>query len=481
MNISLHTKSGYGSAADMRGSRKKAVILLAAGQGKRLLSSLPKVLHPLAGKRVIDYPIALAKSLHPSWIIAVIPPGKNAIYTHLRTIYPDVKIAVQKHPKGTGHAVMQAAALLRRFHGDVLILYGDVPLLRRSSIEAFYDDYLRSGSKLAMMTTRLEDPSGYGRIVRNAGGIFEEIVEEQDADVFTKAIQEVNCGIYWGEADSLFSGLKELKADNAQKEYYLTDLPRLLLRRGEQVGTWLVKDPNEILGINTRQQLAEAHSVLFKRSAEHWLAQGVTLVDPKTSYIEPTVHLAKDCVVEPACYLRGHTSIGQGTHVGTGSVIDDCWIGEEVMIHPYSVLRESRIDAHAQVGPFAHLRPGSHLKPHSKIGNFVEMKKTIFGKNAKANHLSYLGDTVVHDDANIGAGTITCNYDGTSKWKTTIGKRAFIGSNSSLVAPIKIGQNAVVGAGSVITKNVPNNALAIAREKQIDIPNWKSGRPKKRK
>lgn len=452
--------------------RDTAAIILAAGQGKRLRSSLPKVLHPLAGRKVIDYSIDLVRALGIAKIVVVIPANPTPIRSYLEAHHPTLDLVIQDPPRGTGHAVRCAQKVLKGFRGDSLILCGDMPLMRRESLRAFRREHLKRKADLSLMTSFLEDPTGYGRILRNSDGRLTAIREERDASPQEKAIREANCGIYWVKTQILFKGLSSIAPTNAQREYYLTDLPGVLLGKKMSVHTWTLPNAEETHGINTRAHLARAHAILYKRAAEQWMARGVSIADPNTTYIEPGVTLEPDCTLEPQCHLRGKTRIGKGARIGVGSVIRDCEIGAGAEILPYSVLSESRLEADVHVGPFAHLRPDSHLKKGAKVGNFVEMKKTVLGERAKANHLSYLGDTTVGADANIGAGTITCNYDGQKKSRTEIGAGAFIGSNSSLIAPVAIGRGSVIGAGSAISKDVPAEALGITRAPQRVIQNW---------
>lgn len=464
----------------MRPMKNRGAIILAGGQGKRFKSATSKVLHSLAGRPLIDHAILLAKKLKLDPIVAVVPPRDNALHAYLRSTYPTVILAVQSIPRGTGDAIKCAKKALTRFEGDLVILSGDVPLLRKETLTDFYKHHQKSKAQFSLMTCAIPNPTGYGRVVRNQTGDFSVIVEERDATADERAIQEVNCGIYWSDAQTLFQFLNKLSAKNAQGEYYLTDLPEILARAKRRISTYRLHDPDDMRGINTRRELALAAQILYARTADFWMDRGVTLIQPETILIDPSVTLSADCIIESNCHLRGDTKIGSHTYIRTGSVIESSEIGAYTEILPYSIIRDSEIGDHVHIGPFAHVRPGSILKSHAKVGNFVELKKSILGVGAKANHLSYIGDTVVGDRANIGAGTITCNYDGKNKFKTEIGNDAFIGSNSSLIAPVKIGKRSVVGAGSAIRKSIPDDALGLTRAPQIVITRW-SKRPKKNK
>ena len=457
-----------------------AAIILAAGQGKRLRSATSKLLHMLAGKRVIDYTIALVRGLNCSKIIVVVPPGEtNPVTAYLRAAHPDILLAVQAEPKGTGDAVAATRKLLKSFTGDSLILCGDAPLLTPDSLKRFYKSHLKSDADFSLLTCIPDDPTGYGRIIRDADGAFADIIEEKDATARERTLREVNGGIYWTKTAPLFKALGKVTPRNRQGEYYLTDVPKIF-KKNRPIHTWCIADAGDLQGINTRQDLAQAHRILYNRIRSHWMDRGVTLVDPATIYIEPDVTLSADCIIEPQCHLRGTTSIGAATHVSTGAVIENATIGATVSILPYCVIRDSKLDDNTQVGPFAHLRPQTHLKKGAKVGNFVEIKKTTLNEGAKASHLTYLGDATIGKNANIGAGTITCNYDGVNKWTTEIGDGAFIGSNTALVAPIVIGSHAVVGAGSTLTKPVPDGALGVSRAPQTIVNNWTLNKREKR-
>jgi bifunctional UDP-N-acetylglucosamine pyrophosphorylase/glucosamine-1-phosphate N-acetyltransferase len=392
-----------------------------------------------------------------------------------------IDIALQEKQLGTGHAVLQAIPFLQSFSGTVLILCGDVPLVELETLRSFIDTYKENGSTLSVLTAVVEEPFGYGRILRNSEGWLEKIVEEKDASEKERMVREINTGIFCVKAPFLMEGLREIGKENAQGEYYLTDLVEVAKKRGLRCSAHIVADPVEVMGINTRVDLAMANEVLRQKKLKDLMLSGVTVVDPKTTYVDRTVEVGKDSILYPNCHLQGKTKIGERCIIEPNSKISDSLIGNDVTIRANSVITESKIEEGASIGPFAHLRPLSEVKTKAKIGNFVEVKKSVIGKGSKANHLSYIGDSLLGEDVNIGAGTITCNYDGFEKHQTIIGNRVFVGSNVELVAPVKVGNDSSIGAGTTVTKDVPEGALAISRVKQKNIKRWNKKIERRRK
>ncbi len=446
---------------------KLAVVILAAGQGKRMKSDLPKVLQPLAGQPLLQHVLQAAKLLEPHSIHIVYGHGGDQVRAAFGA--ETVHWALQAEQHGTGHALMQA---MPQVADDelVLVLYGDVPLVRVDTLRALLA--LAGPQTLGLLTVMLDDPSGYGRIVRAANGAIQSIVEQKDASVRQLAIREGNSGILAAPASLLRQWLGKLKNANAQGEYYLTDVIAMAVQAGLTVTPYVAPTEAEVLGVNDKLQLAqlERHYQL-QRVRELQLA-GVTLIDPARVDIRGTVTTGRDVVIEPNVLFEGAVHLGDRVRVGPNCVLRDMRIGADTVIHPNCVLERSEVGEACTVGPFARLRPESKLERDAHIGNFVELKKTTLGAGSKANHLSYLGDAVIGARVNVGAGTITCNYDGANKWVTTIADEAFIGSGNMLVAPVRIGRRATTGAGSTITKEVADETLAVARGKQLTIDGW---------
>jgi len=442
-----------------------AVVILAAGKGTRMKSDLVKVLHPIAGSPMLSYSLDLARSLKPSRLVVVV--GFQAELVLEKCKAEDMIFAIQKEQLGTGHAVQTAQSALRGFRGTVLILSGDVPLLTVETTEAFLKSHLDCQATLSVMTVELPNPRGYGRIFRHADGSLLRITEDKDLRAGEEEIREINTGIYCADADFLFSALSHVTPLNAQKEYYLTDIVARASEEKKRVFPFLAKDALEVMGINTRVELARANQGMRKKIAEQHMLEGVTLIDPETTYIDREVKIGRDSVIHPNCHLLGKTSLGMGCLIEPGCKIANTQVGNRATIKASSVISECRIEDHVEVGPFAHLRPETLLREGSRIGNFVEVKKSVIGRGTKANHLTYIGDATLGEKINVGAGTITCNYDGQKKHPTVIEDGVFIGSNTALVAPVKIERNSVIGAGSTITKQVPPDTLAVARGKQV--------------
>jgi bifunctional UDP-N-acetylglucosamine pyrophosphorylase/glucosamine-1-phosphate N-acetyltransferase len=451
-----------------------SIVILAAGKGTRMKSAMPKVLHEIAGRSLLGHVLATAESLNPKKICVVYGHGGEqlrAAFAHK----PAIDWRLQEPQHGTGHAVMQA---IDSFKGTdtALILYGDVPLLQRATLLPLLEK--AQAGALAVLTAEIDNPTGYGRIVRDKNGAVLRIVEEKDADAATKAIREINSGIMAMPAQRLVDWLGRIDNRNAQGEYYLTDVVALAVQDKIAVQPQLTSDATEILGVNSRTQLAELERFVQKKSAAYWLEQGVTLRDPARFDIRGEVEIGRDVIIDVDVILEGKVVIGDGVQVGPYCLIRDCVIGEGTEIRSHSVLEETKVGKSCVIGPFARLRPETVLHDHAHIGNFVEVKKSTVGQGSKANHLSYIGDSEVGRDVNIGAGTITCNYDGANKHKTVIEDGVFVGSDTQLVAPVTVGKNATIGAGSTITKDVPADNLALSRSPQKHIAGWQ--RPQKK-
>ncbi len=448
-----------------------ATIILAAGKGTRMKSEVVKVLHPILGLPMLSYPIDLSlNGIKAEKTIVVVGYQADQIKEKFKN--PQIQFVLQEEQLGTGHAALQTIPFLKTFTGTALILCGDVPLVKADTLHSFIGAFGESNSILSVLTTVVEDPFGYGRILRSPEGWLEKIVEEKDASEKERSIREINTGIYCVKASFLIEGLGEIGKDNAQSEYYLTDLVEIAKKKGLRCSAHIVSDPVEVMGINTRVDLAMAHEVLRQAKLKDLMLSGVTIVDPKTTYVEQTVEVGKDTILYPNCHLQGRTKMGDRCIIEPNSKITDSIIGNEVTIRSNSVITESKIEEGASIGPFSHLRPLSEVKTKAKIGNFVEVKKSVIGRGSKANHLAYIGDSFLGEDVNIGAGTITCNYDGFEKHQTIIGNRVFVGSNVELVAPVKVGNGSSIGAGTTVTKDIPEGALAISRTKQKNIKGW---------
>lgn len=468
-------------AADSRSpapSHPLHIVVLAAGKGTRMKSALPKVLHRAAGRPLIDHVLASAAPLLPVSTIVIVGHQTELLREHFRA-RADVQLALQEPQLGTGHALLQAEPHLKGKSGTVLLLSGDVPLLREATIRTLVEHHLSKHAAATVLTAVVPRPDGYGRIVRKDGAIS-AIVEHKDATASERAIAEINSGVYVFDLPPLFGALREVGSGNAQGEYYLPDLVRILRGKDLSVETVRLEDPREIMGVNSRKELAEVSAILRDRKNEELMAAGVTIIDPATTWVEPTVSVGQDTVLHPGVYLEGQTAIGAGCEIHSGVRIIDSTVGDGAVINNFCVIRQSSIEARAIVGPFAQLRPASRVGEDAHVGNFVELKNTTLGKGSKANHLAYLGDATIGEKVNIGAGAITCNYDGVAKYPTVIEDGAFIGTDSQLIAPVRIGKNAYVAAGSSITEDVPEDALAIGRGKQVNKPGWAAKRRKKK-
>lgn len=447
---------------------KLKTLILAAGKGTRMKSELPKVIHEVNGIPMISKIIKVLEVLKPEENILILGHKKEEV---LKVVGEDADYVVQTEQLGTGHAVLQAKDKLKNYDGDVMVLCGDTPLLREETLEELYKFHRDTDSVTTILTSIYGNPFGYGRIVKE-NGLVKAIVEEKEADAEIKKIKEVNAGVYCFKGRELFDALSKITNNNEKGEYYLTDVIGIQVGEGKKVQSFVLNDNIEILGVNSKVELAQASKVLRDRKNIDLMEKGAILIDPSAVYAEEDVVVGRDTVIYPGAILQGKTVIGENCQIlGTTRIIDST-LGNDIKVES-SVIEESILEDGVTMGPFAHLRPKSHLKEKVHVGNFVEVKKSTLEKGVKAGHLTYLGDAQIGEDTNIGAGTITCNYDGKNKFKTVIGKNSFIGSDSMLVAPVIIGENALVGAGSVITKDVPDNSLAVSRSKQIIKNDWR--------
>lgn len=452
------------------------VVVLAAGQGTRMKSSRPKVLHEICGRSLLEWVLSVAESLEPKSVTVIV--GHKA-----ETVAPIVvsrghRVALQAEQLGTAHALRQAESGLLGESGTLLLLSGDVPLLNEHNLVALLTTHASTGSAATVLTAEVEQPFGYGRILRT-DGVITGIVEERDASPAQREVREINSGIYAFDMARLWEGLGEIASNNSQQEYYLPDLVKIFRKRGLMVATATVDDPAVIQGINSRSELAEAGRVMRQRKNEELMAAGVTIVDPSSTYVDADVVVGADTVLHPGVVLEGSTRIGHACEVHAYVRLRNVTLGDRVTINNFCVLTDASVGDDATVGPFAHLRPGTEVGRRGKVGNFVELKKTVLGEGSKVNHLSYIGDASVGAGVNVGAGTITCNYDGTHKHQTVIEDGAFIGSGTQLVAPVTVGQGAYVAAGSAITEDVPASGLGVARARQRNIERWAERRPRK--
>jgi len=447
-----------------------AIAILAAGKGTRLKSRHPKVLHQVAGKALLEHVIAAAKRLAPARDIHAII-GHEAERVRQAVARTGVRFVLQARQRGTGHALLVARPALEPYR-HVLVLSGDVPLIRPETLERLLAFHREQKAAMTILTAEVEDPTGYGRILRRRGDEVAAIVEQKSLRPAEAGIREINSGIYVFATQPLFAHLAKLTTENAHREYYLTDIAALLHAAREKVVALKAEAPEEILGINTRAELATLDAKLRRAKCDELMAAGVTIVRPETCLIDAQVRIGRDTVIEPFVQILGKSRVGSDCRIRSYSVLSDTELGNRVLVRPGCIVDGSRVGTGAVLGPYSHLRPGSEIGEEAHIGNFVETKMTRVGKGSKANHLSYLGDARIGAGVNIGAGTITCNYDGRQKHSTTIEDGAFIGSDATLIAPVRIGKRAYVGAGSSITGDVPADALAIARGRQVNKAGW---------
>ncbi len=455
-----------------------SVIILAAGQGKRMKSELPKVLHPILGCAMLSYVLHAVNEISPERIIVVIGRGAERV----KEAFPldQIEYVLQREQLGTGHATMCAYEALKDFSGTIVILNGDFPLIRPETLKGFIETHRRSGGTISLLTTVLDNPGGYGRVIRGKGGDVTRVVEEKDATAKEKEIKEINSGMYCVESGFLWKALREIGRNNEQGEYYLPDIVEIAVEGGKKVLGHTIADSEEVLGVNNRAELASVERIIRRRANEGLMLSGVTIVDPEVTYISPQTSIGADTIIYPNTFIYGNTTIGNGCHIGPSVWIEDSEIGNEVTIKFSSYITKAVIEDKVAIGPFAHIRPDAQILAGARIGNFVEIKKSKIGRGSKVPHLSYVGDGVLGERVNIGAGTITCNYDGFHKYETVIEDDVFIGSDTMLVAPVRVGKGATTGAGSTITRDVPPGTLAIGRAKQVIIEGWKR-KPREKK
>lgn len=447
------------------------MIVLAAGEGTRMRSSTPKVLHGIGGRSLLGHAVAAASQVHPATEVVVVGHGRDQVVAHLAAIAPDVSVAVQEEQHGTGHAVECALDQVDIGPGPLVVTYADVPLLTGQTLAALLAEHDRAGAAVTVLTAHLDDPTGYGRVVRDEGGAVAGIVEQRDADADQQAITEINSGIYVFDGAALRQYLNRLERDNDQGELYLTDVVRLARADGRAVASLTLTDPWQTAGVNDRVQLAALGAELNRRLLTAWMRAGVTVIDPASTWVDVDVTLERDVTVLPGVHLRGATRIGEGATIGPDSTVH-----ETVVEAGASIVRSHVTGAHigpgAMVGPFSYLRPGTTLGANAKVGAFVEVKASTVGNGSKVPHLSYVGDAEIGEHSNIGAATVVVNYDGVAKHRTTIGDHVRIGSDTMLVAPVTIGDGAYTAAGSVITEDVPPGAMGVGRARQRVIAGW---------
>lgn len=449
-----------------------AVVILAAGQGTRMKSRMAKVLHRAGGKPLVRQAIDTALEIAPPQRVFVVV-GYQADEVRAEVEAAGAGAIHQKEQLGTGHAVMCGEDRLAELGGRLIVFVGDCPLIRAATLEELAETQRATGAAATVITTEVEDPTGYGRIIRGPDGGVLEIVEHKACTPAQLAVREINSGILCFEAAALWKHIHELRTDNPAREYYLTDMVSILIRAGMRVTALKIADPNELLGINNRVELAEADRILRERKIRDLMIEGVTIEKPETVTVDANVKIGMDTIIGPFARITGDTVIGEKCRIGASAIIDHSVLGDNVEVFPFTMVSASRLDTGSHVGPYARLRMGAHLGESAHVGNFVELKKTHLGAGSKSMHLAYLGDSTIGAKTNIGAGTITCNYDGAKKHPTVIGKEVFVGSNSTLVAPIEIDEGAYIAAGSVITDRVPAKTLALGRARQVNKEGWK--------
>jgi len=449
---------------------KRFAVVLAAGQGTRMKSKLYKVLHPVMGRPMVQHVITQLKQVQIDEMVTIVGYGAEKVIKEIGNVS---EFVTQKEQLGTGHAVQQAETLLLDKNGTTIVVCGDTPLITGETYQALFDHHEKEEAKATILTAKAPDPTGYGRVIRNEGKQVERIVEHKDANHDELLIDEINTGTYCFDNQALFEALKEVSNDNAQGEYYLPDVIEILRNKSEKVSAFLTNDFEETIGINDRVVLAQAEKIMKKRINLEHMRNGVTIIDPDNTYIGPDVQIGQDVTIYPGSIIRGETTIDEDAQIGPHTEISDCVIGKSAVIQQ-SVLMDSKVGNEVTVGPYAYIRPETVIGHQAKIGHFVELKKSTIGEESKVPHLSYIGDTEIGRNVNVGCGTITVNFDGKDKHKTKIEDDAFIGCNTNLVAPVSIGENAIIAAGSTITKNVPGNALSIARARQTNKEGYAS-------
>jgi len=453
------------------------VIVLAAGMGKRMKSEIPKVLHPVLGRPMLSYVLDSVEGLLPKKTVVVVGHGSEEV----RRVSSSNKISyvTQSNQLGTGHAANCASSELKNFKGDILILNGDYPLITSATLKKFIREHNKKKADLSILTALVDDPTGYGRIRRNGKNNVIGIIEEKDASKDEKLIDEVNTGTYCVKSSFLWDALKKVNTKNRQKEYYLTDIVEQAHKSSLRINASVVSDSDEVMGVNDRSELSCVESLLKWRTNEKLMKSGVTMIDPEATYISPLVKIGRDTTIFPNTFIYGSTQIGKNCVIGPSTWIEDSKLGNSITIKSSCYITSAIIKNNVTVGPFAHIRPEVEIMDGAKIGNFVEIKKSRIGAGSKVPHLSYVGDATLGKGVNIGAGSITCNYDGYNKYRTVLEDEVFIGSDTMLVAPVKVGKGSTTGAGSTITKDVPKNSLALGRARQTVIENWKRA-PKKK-
>ena len=447
------------------------VVILAAGLGTRMKSRKAKVLHRAGGRYLIEHVLRTAQALAPPARIFVVVGHQSAeVRAALQT--PGIGFIEQSEQKGTGHALMVAADTLSRLDGRLVILYGDCPLVRPQTLAGLVAAQQSSDAAGAILTAVMDDPTGYGRVLRDDDGHVTGVVEQRAGTPEQLAIKEANMGLYCYRAATFWKHIQDLQPNNPAREYYLTDMVEILHRAGHAITAYCIEDESEVLGINDRAELAVVDHLLRERKVRELMLAGVTIEKPETVTVDPDVSIGMDTIVEPFAQILGHTTIGENCRIGACSIVQDSELADEVEVGQFTIIGTSRLDRGAHAGPYARLRMENHVAAGAHIGNFVELKRTRLGAGSKAMHLAYLGDSEIGPRVNVGAGTITCNYDGSRKHPTKIGAGAFIGSNSTLVAPVEVGEGAYLAAGSVITSDVPADALGVARARQVNKEDW---------
>ncbi|WP_026908533.1 bifunctional UDP-N-acetylglucosamine diphosphorylase/glucosamine-1-phosphate N-acetyltransferase GlmU [Paucisalibacillus globulus] len=449
---------------------KRYAIILAAGQGTRMKSKLYKVLHPVLDKPMVQHVLEQVSAVGLEDVVTVVGFGSDKVKEHLGD---HTKFVLQEEQLGTGHAVIQAEELMKDKKGTTIVVCGDTPLITEETFRKLFDHHEKEGSKATILTAKAPNPFGYGRVIRNEQSEVERIVEHKDATSDELLVDEINTGTYCFDNESLFEALKEVSNDNAQGEYYLPDVIEILKNKSEKVSAFLTPNFDETLGVNDRVALAQAEKTMKLRINEQHMRNGVSIIDPENTYIHPDVVIESDVVIHPGTIISGKSIIHENAIIGPNSEISNCVVGAESVIKQ-SVATDSKIGERVNVGPFAHIRPDANIGDEAKVGNFVEIKKAELGKGSKVSHLSYIGDAKVGNNVNIGCGTITVNYDGKNKYLTTIEDDSFIGCNSNLIAPVTIGKGSYVAAGSTITKDVPEDALSVARARQTNKDGYAS-------
>ncbi|WP_414733314.1 bifunctional UDP-N-acetylglucosamine diphosphorylase/glucosamine-1-phosphate N-acetyltransferase GlmU [Acetobacterium carbinolicum] len=439
-------------------------IILAAGEGTRMRSQKPKVLHQVCGENILDYVIEVSKTSGISEIAVIVGFQAELVKESLP---PQITTYFQKEQLGTGHAVLQALPFFEALKGNLVVLVGDAPLIQAETLTGLVRAHESGGYAVTVLTAEFDEPTGYGRMIKNRSGELLKIVEEKDANLVEKQIKEINSGMYCFDAQALVLALAQLKTDNVQGEYYLTDVIEILREMGKTAGTFVTPDPEDIQAINSRVQLAEAEAVMRKRINHRLMDAGVTIIDPATTYVGARAIVGQDTVLYPGVILEGETEIGKDCVIGANCRLVDAKIGNKVSIQSSTIL-ESRVDDYTNVGPYAYIRPGSQIGKHCKVGDFVEVKNSTMGDGAKASHLTYIGDGDVGENVNLGCGTVFVNYDGKNKYRTIVEKNAFVGCNTNLIAPVTVKEGAYIAAGSTITDDVPEDSLAIARARQVN-------------